>query len=86
MKFGGTSMGSAERIRAAAKIIADAGAKRPTLTVVSAMSGITDLLIDTLKHAEVGDTDGMEVNLRQLEQRHIDTCNELLPENDRAAV
>jgi len=86
MKFGGTSMGSAERIRAAAKIVAGQGEKRPTLTVVSAMSGITDLLIDTLKHAEVGDTGGMETNLQELERRHIDTCGELLPENGREAT
>ncbi len=86
MKFGGTSMKGSDRIRAAAKLIADAGASRPTLTIVSAMAGITDLLIDTLKHAEAGDTGSMEINLRQLEQRHIDTCEELLPETDRGSI
>ena len=79
MKFGGTSMGSAERIRKAAQIVADNGKSRPVLTVVSAMSGITDLLIDTLKHAEVDDAAGMETNLKALEERHVTTCRELLP-------
>ena len=46
MKFGGTSMGSADRIRIAADIAAEQCAKRPVACVVSAMSKITDLLLD----------------------------------------
>jgi aspartate kinase len=84
MKFGGTSMGNADRIKAAAKIVADEGRKRPVLTIVSAMSGITDLLIDTLKHAEAGDSEGMIAKLEELERRHEETCRELLPEDARA--
>ena len=38
MKFGGTSMGSADRIRAAADLTRRHQAVRPTLVVVSAMS------------------------------------------------
>jgi len=86
MKFGGTSMGSAERIRVAARIAAEEKARRPILVVVSAMSGVTDLLIDTLRHAEVGDREGMEVKLRQLEERHLETCRELIPAGERAAT
>jgi aspartate kinase len=37
MKFGGTSMGSAERMRAAAEIISKETGKRPVCVVVSAM-------------------------------------------------
>ena len=55
MKFGGTSMGSAERIRVAAAICAEQKVQRPLLAVVSAMSKITDLLLDTTRHAEGGD-------------------------------
>ncbi|PYT16799.1 MAG: hypothetical protein DMG59_09365 [Acidobacteria bacterium] len=47
MKFGGTSMGSAERIRVAARISAEHRAQRPVVTVVSAMSQVTDLLLDS---------------------------------------
>jgi aspartokinase len=49
MKFGGTSMGSAERIQVAAKICQEQKQKRAVLAVVSAMSGVTDLLLGTLK-------------------------------------
>jgi aspartate kinase len=74
--FGGTSMGSAERIRIAAKICAGEGRTRPVLAVVSAMSKVTDLLLDTLRHAEAGDEAGMEANLQKLRLRHVETCRD----------
>ena len=60
MKFGGTSVGSAERMRMAAAIAAEQTARRPVAIVVSAMSKITDLLLDTMRHAEAGDSAGLE--------------------------
>jgi aspartokinase/homoserine dehydrogenase 1 len=79
MKFGGTSMGSAARIRVAAEISAEQHAKRPVVTVVSAMSKVTDLLLDSLRKAEADDQDGLDENLKQLFTRHFDVCRELLP-------
>src|SRR5258708_16066815 len=84
MKFGGTSMGSAERIRVAAKICADERARRPVVAVVSAMSKVTDLLLNTLRHAEAGDRPGIETNLERLAQRHLEACDELLDGERRA--
>ena len=72
MKFGGTSMGSAERIRAAARLTAEQHALRPVVMVVSAMSKITDLLLDTLRKAEAGDQADLEANLNQLSSPHRD--------------
>ncbi len=72
MKFGGTSMGSAERIRVSAGICAGEQRKRPVVVVVSAMSKITDLLLDTLKRAEAGDEAGMESNLSRSGSAHRD--------------
>ena len=48
-KFGGTSVGSAEAIKIAAKLTAQAAPS--IVTVVSAMSGITDLLLGAAKDA-----------------------------------
>ena len=79
MKFGGTSMGSAERIRVGSEITAGERAKRPVVVVVSAMSKITDLLLDSLRRAEAGDEAGLEANLGKLLERHVTTCRELLP-------
>jgi len=86
MKFGGTSMAGAERIRTAARLAVRQKKKRPVLVVVSAMSGITDLLIDTLKFAEAGETSRMEANFRELEARHVAACRELLPPEERTPV
>jgi aspartate kinase len=48
-KFGGTSVGSEERIAAVAKIIKEASKKNPIVVVVSAMSGETNRLIKLAK-------------------------------------
>src|SRR5690349_16778838 len=86
MKFGGTSVGSAERMRVAARISAEQRQKRPTLVVVSAMSKITDLLLDAMRHAEAGDAAGLEADIRILEQRHAEACREVVPAERRAAA
>ncbi len=86
MKFGGTSVGSAERIRVAARIAVEEKQRRPVLVVVSAMARVTDLLLETLRRAEAGDTAGMEANLQKLQDRHVETCHELLPAEKREAV
>jgi aspartokinase/homoserine dehydrogenase 1 len=83
MKFGGTSMGSAERIRVAAAICTEQKAQRPVLAVVSAMSGVTDLLLGALRHAEADDEAGIESSIRSLSERHEKTCHELLGEPAR---
>lgn len=79
MKFGGTSMGSADRIRAAAALVREHQTQRPTVVVVSAMSKVTDLLLDTLRAAEHGDEQTVEANLATLVGRHAATCTDLLP-------
>jgi bifunctional aspartokinase / homoserine dehydrogenase 1 len=79
MKFGGTSMGSAERIRAAAALAAAELPQRPVAVVVSAMSKITDLLLDTMRHAEGGDRAGIDRNLATLRARHAEALQDLLP-------
>jgi aspartokinase/homoserine dehydrogenase 1 len=83
MKFGGTSMGSAERIKVAARLTAEQHAQRPVAIVVSAMSKITDLLLDSMRKAEAGDEAGLEANLKALAERHVACCTELLPEPSR---
>jgi aspartate kinase len=77
MKFGGTSMGSAGRIRAAAQLSAEQARQRPTLIVVSAMSKVTDLLLEGLRHAEGGDGDGLAARIASLGERHRSVVEEL---------
>jgi aspartate kinase len=86
MKFGGTSVGSAERMRVAAQLAAGEMRKRPVAIVVSAMSKITDLLLDTMRRAEAGDQPGIAANLAALRARHEAACRELLPEERQTEV
>jgi bifunctional aspartokinase / homoserine dehydrogenase 1 len=77
MKFGGTSMGSAGRMRAAREIIARERPHSNLLVVVSAMSKVTDLLLETLRRAELGDRAAVDTSLQTLLERHVDACNDL---------
>lgn len=86
MKFGGTSMGSAERMRVAGSICTEQVRQRPVVIVVSAMSKVTDLLLDTLRKAEAEDRTAMEANWNLLEERHTKTCAELLPAEMQSAI
>lgn len=56
MKFGGTSVKDASRIRDVAKILAREDLSEGLVVVCSAMKGITDDLIKAARHAESGDT------------------------------
>jgi len=86
MKFGGTSVGSADRMAVAARLSAEQRAARPVVVVVSAMSKITDLLLETIKRAEAGDQAGIDSDIVKLRKRHHETCRELLPEDRQSAV
>jgi bifunctional aspartokinase / homoserine dehydrogenase 1 len=79
MKFGGTSVGSADRMKAACVLITREAAIRPVVIVVSAMSKITDLLLEITKHAEGGDAAGVTRGLRELETRHFEAAAALVP-------
>jgi len=86
MKFGGTSVGSAERIESACRILMQERRRRPVLAVISAMAKVTDLLLETLRRAEAGEEEDIRVNLQRLEERHLAACRELLPAEKRPGV
>jgi len=69
MKFGGTSVADAERILAAAEIVRSRLPRRPAV-VVSALAGVTDLLIRAVACARAGDLEGLEPILADLARRH----------------
>ena len=86
MKFGGTSVGSAARMKIACDLISAEAARRPVVAVVSAMSKITDLLLDTTRHAEGGDQPGVDQGLELLETRHHAAARDLVPPAELARV
>jgi len=72
LKFGGTSVGSAEAIVRSAKIILMEGGGR--VAVVSAMSGVTNHLVKFLEDENAHVEDALAL----LEKKHKDVANELL--------
>lgn len=77
-KFGGTSLANAERYRNAAKIIAGGTDDGRQAVIVSAMSGVTNALIDLVDRASHRDA-GYSTALRDLRRREVETVAELLP-------
>jgi len=69
MKFGGTSLGDAERIVAVSEIVRQRLNRRPVV-VLSAMSGTTDLLVEAVSAARRGDREAVEVAVGELAKRH----------------
>jgi len=70
MKFGGTSVGNAECIARAAKIIADGARNGRCVAVVSAMSGVTNQLIEAAKTALTGNANGATAVMDALRAQH----------------
>lgn len=79
-KFGGTSVANPDRYRHVAGIILERPERRRA-AVVSAMSGITDSLVQVVEMAARRDRTYLET-LDQLRARHRDTILELLPPAD----
>ncbi|MCC6405769.1 MAG: aspartate kinase [Planctomycetes bacterium] len=63
MKFGGAALGDGARVRQAARLVAERRAERP-IVVVSAASGVTDLLERAARDAAAGIVDARTIRLR----------------------
>ena len=70
LKFGGTSVGSVEPLRAAVGIVEAARAEASVLVVVSALSGVTDALAAALAGAMTGRLDVARFT-EALRERHL---------------
>jgi len=85
MKFGGTSVGDASCITRAAKIIARAAKENSCVVVVSAMSGVTNRLIEAAKTAQAGNAAEAEAIMDALRQQHETAISSLLPDEQKCA-
>jgi aspartokinase/homoserine dehydrogenase 1 len=70
VKFGGTSVGDAPRIRKVVEIVRDAARESDLVVVVSAMSGVTNKLVDAAAHSEAGNREAVERIFEELRERH----------------
>jgi aspartate kinase len=78
MKFGGTSVGDAGRIRSAAAIAAEASKERAVVVVVSAMSSVTNTLIAAAGKAASGDEAAAEALTKALQEKHHEAIGHLI--------
>src|SRR6267154_545266 len=83
MKFGGTSVGDAGRIRSAAAIAAEAAKSRAVVVVVSAMSGVTNTLIAAAGKAATGDEAAAEALTKSLQAKHRETITILISDIEK---
>src|SRR5579875_300709 len=91
LKFGGTSVGSGDRIRRVAQIVAQAASKALDeaapfpVVVVSAMSGITDQLLRIAHHARRGESVEWRRELEALRERHLQAAEKAVHDGQRLA-
>jgi aspartate kinase len=80
MKFGGTSMGSAQMIAKVAGIVQEAKKKEEhPIVVVSAMSGVTNQLLEAARLSVDHGSDGeREKIINSLRYKHLETAKELV--------
>jgi len=79
MKFGGTSVGSVDALINATQIIRDAKRDWARVVVVtSAMSGVTNLLLDSATLASQGKTDSLPKAESTLREKHFSAADALI--------
>jgi len=78
MKFGGTSVGDASCIARVAEIVAKASRVGPLVVVVSAMSGVTNRLIEAATCSETGDRERAAELLEALREQHFEALKILI--------
>ncbi|MBN2501098.1 MAG: aspartate kinase [Anaerolineales bacterium] len=86
MKFGGTSVGSVEALNYMAAIVQEQASQWDGLVVVvSAMSGVTDLLVRAARTAADGDEHTYRDIITELSARHRQTIDALITADDEKA-
>lgn len=78
MKFGGTSVGDASCIGKVAEIVGTASRESSIVVVVSAMSGVTNKLIEAAEQARAGNESAVADIFGELRKRHDDTVTALI--------
>lgn len=78
LKFGGTSVGTVKSLTHVKRIVESE--EEPVIVVVSALGGITDMLIATARMASKGDTSYLQ-NYAKIIERHNDVINGMMPKD-----
>ncbi len=86
MKFGGTSVGNAERMQQVGRLVAENFEHTRVVVVVSAMGGVTDMLIRAAKEASSGDREAWKGARQELARKHREVADAALSAGEQAAV
>ncbi|MFZ0319560.1 MAG: aspartate kinase, partial [Candidatus Sulfotelmatobacter sp.] len=82
MKFGGTSVGDAACIRKVVEIVRAAARDSQVVVVVSAMSGVTNKLVEAASQSELGCDQPVAEILEQLRRQHRTAAEELIQSSE----
>lgn len=85
LKFGGTSVANAQNIKSVLQIVADKAKTDQLIIVVSACSGVTDLLMTAANKAAAKD-ESYKQTLTNIEDKHLEVIKELIPIQEQAAL
>lgn len=85
IKFGGTSVANAQNILRCLNIIKEKKEKEPVIVIVSALGGVTDLLLSAAVSAGQK-SEGYKDTLQQVETRHIEAIKGLVPVTGQSGV
>lgn len=85
LKFGGTSVADASNIKLTCNIIAHKAQNEKLAVVVSALSGVTDLLLAASSKAAEKDESYKEI-IAEIEEKHFTAVKALLPMGNQSAL
>jgi aspartate kinase len=86
MKFGGTSIGNTERMKSVSELVDEHAKQADVVVVVSAMGGVTDMLIRAANEASKGDREHWKSVRQELARRHREVADQLLTPAEQAQV
>lgn len=86
MKFGGTSVGNAERMQHVAELVMEHARRADVTVVVSAMGGVTDMLIRAATGASRGDREEWKGVRQEMARRHREVADRALTASEQATV
>ncbi len=85
VKFGGTSVADADRIKQIAHILAQYPEKKPLIVVLSALSGVTNLL-EQAGVQSLSNNKDFEQTIQEIEHKHFDIINALVEAKNRSEI
>jgi aspartokinase/homoserine dehydrogenase 1 len=85
LKFGGSSVASSENIKKVINIVKDSAFKNNIVVVVSALGGVTDLLLEAGSLACNGNAT-YKNHLKIIEDKHLEIARELIAVNNQSSV